>query len=137
MGVKILIKLLIAEDEALERKALRFLLKKYFSQSIEVVDEVSNGRDAVDDAILLKPHIILMDIHMPIMEGLEACSIIKESYPQTEFIIITAFNYFDYAKKALSIGVSDYLLKPFSNDEFVNSVNKVINKINTKNLIEN
>ena len=72
MGVKILIKLLIAEDEALERKALRFLLKKYFSQSIEVVDEVSNGRDAVDDAILLKPHIILMDIHMPIMEGLEA-----------------------------------------------------------------
>ncbi|WP_298840554.1 helix-turn-helix domain-containing protein [Clostridium sp.] len=132
-----MIKLLIAEDEALERKALRFLLKKYFSQSIEVVDEVSNGRDAVDDAILLKPHIILMDIHMPIMEGLEACSIIKESYPQTEFIIITAFNYFDYAKKALSIGVSDYLLKPFSNDEFVNSVNKVINKINTKNLIEN
>ena len=137
MGVKRLIKLLIAEDEALERKALRFLLEKYFSQSIEVVDEVSNGRDAVDIAILLKPRIILMDIHMPIMEGLEACSLIKESYPQTEFIILTAFNYFGYAKKALHIGVSDYLLKPFSNDEFVNSVNKVIRKINNKNSIEN
>ena len=73
-----MLKLLIAEDEALERKALRFLLGKYFSQSIEVVDEVSNGRDAVDKAIVLKPHIILMDIHMPIMEGLEACSLIKK-----------------------------------------------------------
>ncbi|MBU3217010.1 response regulator [Clostridium estertheticum] len=132
-----MIKILIAEDEALERKALRFLLEKYFSQSIEVVGEVNNGRDAVDISLLLKPQIILMDIHMPIMEGLEACSIIKENYSQTEFIILTAFNYFDYAKKAIHIGVSDYLLKPFSNDEFVNSINKVINKINTKNLIEN
>lgn len=132
-----MIKLLIAEDEALERKALRFLLNKYFSQSIEVVDEVNNGRDAVEVALLLKPQIILMDIHMPIMEGLEASSIIKENCPKTEFIILTAFNYFDYAKKAIHIGVSDYLLKPFSNEEFVNSLNKVINKINTKDLIEN
>ncbi|MBW9171503.1 response regulator [Clostridium estertheticum] len=132
-----MIKLLIAEDEALERKALRFLLEKYFSQIIEVVGEVNNGRDAVDTSLLLKPQIILMDIHMPIMEGLEACSIIKENHSQTEFIILTAFNYFDYAKKAIHIGVSDYLLKPFSNDEFVNSINKVIIKINTKNLIEN
>ncbi len=73
-----MLKLLIAEDEALERKALRFLLNKYFSESIEVVGEVSNGRDAVDKAFLLNPHIILMDIHMPIMEGLEACSIIRK-----------------------------------------------------------
>ena len=137
MGVKILLKLLIAEDEALERKALRFLLDKYFSESIEVVDEVNNGRDAVDKALLLKPHIILMDIHMPIMDGLEACSLIKNNYKETEFIILTAFNYFDYAKKAIHIGVSDYLLKPFSNDEFVSSLNKVINKINSKNSMVN
>ena len=74
-----MLKLLIAEDEALERKALRFLLDKYFSESIEVVDEVSNGRDAVDSALLLKPHIILMDIHMPIMDGLEASNFIKNN----------------------------------------------------------
>ena len=132
-----LLKLLIAEDEALERKALRFLLDKYFSESIEVVDEVNNGRDAVDKALLLKPHIILMDIHMPIMNGLEAASLIKNNYKEAEFIILTAFNYFDYAKKAIHIGVSDYLLKPFSNDEFISSLNKVINKINSKNLMVN
>jgi len=131
------LKLLIAEDEALERKALRFLLDKYFSESIEVVDEVNNGRDAVDIARSLKPHIILMDIHMPIMDGLEACSFIKNNHKETEFIILTAFNYFDYAKKAIHIGVSDYLLKPFSNDEFISSLNKVINKINSKNSMVN
>jgi len=131
------LKLLIAEDEALERKALRFLLGKYFSKSIEIVDEVSNGRDAVDKARELKPHIILMDIHMPIMEGLEACSLIKKNNEETEFIILTAFNYFDYAKQAIHIGVSDYLLKPFSNEGFVSSLHKVISKINSKNSIVN
>lgn len=137
MGVKIVLKLLIAEDEALERKALRFLLDKYFSESIEVVAEVSNGRDAVDRALSLKPHIILMDIHMPIMDGLEACNLIKNNYKETEFVILTAYNYFDYAKKAIHIGVSDYLLKPFSNEEFVSSLNKILLKINSKNLIVN
>ena len=135
--MKTVLKLLIAEDEALERKALRFLLDKYFSESIEVVDEVNNGRDAVSIALLLKPHIILMDIHMPIMDGLEACSLIKNNNIESEFIILTAFNYFDYAKKAIHIGVSDYLLKPFSNEEFVSSINKVIHKINSKNSVEN
>lgn len=130
-----MLKLLIAEDEALERKALRFLLNKYFSESIEIVDEVNNGRDAVDKALLLKPHIILMDIHMPIMDGLEASTSIRNNHMETEFIILTAYNHFDYAKKAIHIGVSDYLLKPFSNDEFVSSLSKVINKINSKNLV--
>jgi two-component system response regulator YesN len=137
MGVKIVLKLLIAEDEALERKALRFLLDKYFSESIEVIDEVSNGRDAVNIAVALKPHIILMDIHMPIMDGLSACNLIRSNCKETEFIILTAFNYFDYAKTAIHIGVSDFLLKPFSNDDFVSSLNKVINKINSKNSIVN
>jgi len=112
-------------------------LDKYFSDCIEVVDEVNNGRDAVDKALLLKPHIILMDIHMPIMDGLDAASLIKKNYKEAEFIILTAFNYFDYAKKAIHIGVSDYLLKPFSNDEFISSLKKVINKINSKNLMIN
>ena len=132
-----MLKLLIAEDEALERKALKFLLDKYFSDNIKVVDEVNNGKAAVEKAFLFKPDIVLMDIHMPIMDGLEACTLIKNNYKQTEFIILTAFNYFDYAKKAIHIGVNDYLLKPFSNDELVNSLNKVIVKINTKNSIIN
>jgi two-component system response regulator YesN len=123
---------MIVEDEALERKALRFLVDKYYKDSIQVVCECSNGRDAVDKAISFKPDIVLMDINMPIMDGLEAATIIKENCRNTEFIILTAFNYFDYAKKAISIGVSDYLLKPFSNDEFCGAVSKLMDKISTK-----
>lgn len=127
-----MLKLLIAEDEALERKALHFLLDKHYSQCIEIVDEVSNGRDAVERALSLRPDIILMDINMPILDGLEASNIIKEQCENTELIILTAFNYFDYAKKAINIGVSDYLLKPFSNEEFFHSVDKVIEKAGSK-----
>lgn len=127
-----MLKLLIAEDEALERRALRFLLDKHYSHCIQIVDEVSNGRDAVEKSLLLRPDIILMDIHMPILDGLEASNIIKKECKNAEFIILTAFNYFDYAKKAINIGVSDYLLKPFSNDEFFNSLNKVIEKAGSK-----
>jgi YesN/AraC family two-component response regulator len=128
---------MIAEDEALERKALRFLIDKYYKDSIQIVYEATNGKDAIDKAILYKPDIILMDINMPIIDGLEAASIIKDSYRNIEFIILTAFNYFDYAKKAIGIGVSDYLLKPFSNEEFCSAVNRLMDKINTKNLDEN
>ena len=123
-----MLKLLIAEDEALERRALRFLLDKHYSHCIQIVDEVSNGRDAVERSLLLRPDIILMDIHMPILDGLEASNIIKKQCENTQLIILTAFNYFDYAKQAIKIGVSDYLLKPFSNDEFFHSLDKVIEK---------
>lgn len=128
---------MIAEDEALERKALRFLINKYYKDSIEIVCEASNGKDAVDKAVSYKPDIILMDINMPIMDGLEAASIIKDNCRDTEFIILTAFNHFDYAKRAIGIGVSDYLLKPFSNEEFCGTVSKLADKINTKTLNEN
>lgn len=127
-----MLKLLIAEDEILERRALRFLLDKHYSHCIQIVDEVSNGRDAVERALLLRPDIIFMDINMPILNGLEASNIIKKQCKNTEFIILTAFNYFDYAKKAINIGVSDYLLKPFSNNEFFHSLDKVIEKAGSK-----
>lgn len=127
-----MLKLLIAEDEALERKALRFLINKYYGDIIQIAEEVTNGRDAVEKAVSRKPDIILMDIHMPIMDGLEACSAIRDHNRNTEIIILTAFNYFDYAKKAIKIGVSDYLLKPFSNDEFTGAINSVIEKIRSK-----
>ncbi|MBC8061152.1 MAG: response regulator [Clostridiaceae bacterium] len=132
-----MLKLMIVEDEELERMALRFLVNKYYKDSIQVVGECSNGRDAVDKAILYKPDIVLMDINMPIMDGLEAATIIKNNCKNTEIVILTAFNYFDYAKKAIEIGVSDYLLKPFFNEEFCSAVDKLMDKINTKITDEN
>ena len=67
---------MIAEDEALERKALNFLVEKFYKDKIRVVCEAANGRDAVEKALEYKPDIILMDIRMPMMDGLKASDLI-------------------------------------------------------------
>lgn len=128
-----MIKLMIAEDEALERKAINFLINKYFNEEVCVVSQVINGRQAVEEADKYKPDIILMDINMPILDGLEASSIIKERKNETEIIIITAFNNFEYAKRSISIGVGEYLLKPVSSNDFIDTLSKTINKIKDYN----
>jgi two-component system response regulator YesN len=127
----ILIKLLIADDEAMERKALKFLLEKFYKDRVEIVDEANNGKAAVERAILYKPDIVLMDIKMPLMDGLEASSKIKADNAETEIIIFTAYSDFEYAKRAIGIGVNSYLLKPCSREEFKEAMDKTILKIET------
>jgi two-component system response regulator YesN len=129
-----MIKLLIAEDEYIERKALVFLIGKYFRTEIEIVAEVSDGRDALERALKLNPDVILMDIQMPQMDGLEAAEAIKKQLPAVEIVIMTAFSYFEYARNAIRLGVGDYLVKPFSNEEFCASLNKIIKKIASRRL---
>lgn len=124
-----MLQVLIAEDEALEKKALRFLLTRLFRESIRIAGEVSNGRDAVQKALLCKPDIVLMDINMPMINGLEAGEQIKEKLPDTEIIILTAFNYFSYMRTAIHLGVSDYLLKPYTDAEFAASVQRAVQKV--------
>lgn len=127
-----MLRLLIAEDESLEKKALRFLLTKLFKESIQIVGDVSNGRDAVWKALDFQPDIVLMDINMPIINGLEAGEQIKEKLPDTEIIILTAFNHFNYMQTAIHLGVSDYLLKPYTDAEFVASIRRVMKKVEQK-----
>ncbi|SHJ98987.1 response regulator [Paramaledivibacter caminithermalis] len=124
-----MLRLMIAEDEALERKALKFLVEKFYKDEINIISEAFNGIDAVEKAIKHKPDIILMDISMPIMDGLKAASLIRKQLVNTEFIILTAYSYFEYAKEAIKLGMNDYLLKPVSDEEFCNSINKLLKKI--------
>jgi two-component system response regulator YesN len=123
------LKILIAEDEDFERRAIKFLVNKYFSKKIEIIGEAANGEQAVEKASLSRPDIILMDINMPMMDGLQAAEKIKEENKNAEIVILTAYNYFEYAKRGIKIGVSDYLLKPYSDEEFLDSINRVIGKI--------
>jgi len=126
------LKLLIAEDEYLERKALRFLLNKYYSEQIEIVAEATNGEDAYHQALGKDIDIILMDIKMPGMDGLKAAELIKKKRFETEIIVLTAHSEFEYAQKSIHIGVSDYLVKPYLEKEFCSILNKSIKKINTR-----
>lgn len=125
---------MIVEDEDFERRALKYIIKKYFPQELEIVGEASNGEEAVDKFSNLKPDIILMDINMPIMDGLQASEKIKEINKYVEIIILTAYDYFEYARQGIKVGVSDYLLKPFSNEEFLGSINKIMKRIEDRKI---
>lgn len=121
-------RLLIVDDEYLSRYALRTLLQKKFN-NIEIVGEAENGRQALELNSQLKPDIIIMDIKMPVLNGIDASAQIINEYPETNILILTAYDSFDYIKSALDIGVLGYILKPIKESEVVEKINKVINQM--------
>ncbi|SET66036.1 Helix-turn-helix domain-containing protein [Natronincola peptidivorans] len=127
-----MLKVLIVEDENFERKALKYLINKHFLRKAFIVGEASNGKEAINQALILSPDIVFMDINMPLMDGLQASERIKEINKDIEIIILSAYGEFDYAKKAIKCGVSDYLVKPFTNQDFILALNKVIDKLHAK-----
>lgn len=121
-------KLLIAEDEPLERLALRKLIERKY-RNIELIIEATNGAEAVEKAKTYRPSIILMDIRMPELTGLEAQKRIIKFLTNTKTIIITAYNEFDYAQQAIRYGVTDYLLKPVRPEELYKSIDAAIESL--------
>jgi Response regulator containing CheY-like receiver domain and AraC-type DNA-binding domain len=128
-------KILISDDEYLERVALHHLIAKDLPD-LEIVGEAENGVQAVELAKKCEPDIILMDIKMPGKSGLEAAREISAYRPETKIIILTAFDYFEYAQNALQIGVVEYLLKPIRPQVLKQALVNCINNLdNDKNLI--
>ncbi len=104
-------KILITDDEELVRTGFRMILEA--QDDFEVVGEASNGAEAVEMARSLQPDVILMDIHMPEMDGLEATRQIVEDQrtPESRVLILTTFDQDEYVYKALRAGASGFLLK--------------------------
>lgn len=117
-------KLLIADDEYLVLDSLKMIISKN-SKDVEIVGTAGSGREAVEKAIELKPDIVFMDIHMPGIDGIEAIRQIKASNIDTLFVIITAYEFFDYAKDAINLGVSEYLLKPINKAKVIDILNSL------------
>ncbi|RKP45861.1 response regulator [Cohnella endophytica] len=122
-----MIKLLIVDDEQIEREGLQAILQKGFPDL--VIEQAKNGKIAVQMAETFQPDLILMDIKMPGMNGIEAVERIGAEYPDMKFIMVTAYDTFDYARKAIKLGVKDYLLKPSKASEIVATVGKTIKLI--------
>ncbi len=121
-------KLLIVDDEFIERNALKFIINKSLLL-IGDIEETSNGREAISKCSTFKPDIILMDIKMPGINGVEAAKIIKKSRPDCKIIFLTAFNYFDYAQEAIKIGVEDFIVKPAANEQVIGILKKTIDTL--------
>ncbi|WP_159885628.1 response regulator [Paenibacillus puerhi] len=126
--------LLMAEDELIEREALRYLIEQQYSSNISIVYEASTGKEMLEQALRLKPDMIMMDIQMPEMDGLSAAEMIRNLLPETEIIILTAYSHFDYAKRAILIGANNYLLKPISNQSLYEAIDRMVERIRERKI---
>ncbi|WP_280681256.1 MULTISPECIES: response regulator [unclassified Breznakia] len=124
-------RILVIEDEEIERQALVRLLKERFSHSLEVY-HASNGIEGLQNYYKYKPTIVLSDINIPGMNGLKLLAKIKEDNAQTSCIVLTSYNYFEYAHEAIKLGVENFLLKPIQDDTLCNSIQQVLDTIRHK-----
>ncbi|MBP3274400.1 MAG: response regulator [Butyrivibrio sp.] len=118
-------KVLIVDDE----KYVRMGIKSDTDWALigcEVVGEASNGLEALEVAENTRPDLVVSDIRMPKMDGIELAEKLIEKFPGIKVIFLTAYNEFEYARQAVRIGVSDYLLKPFSDGELEGSIQRLL-----------
>jgi len=117
------IRILIADDHAVLREGIRRLLEQ--EKDMEVVGEASDGEEAVSMTEELKPDVVLMDIVMPKMTGVEATKLIKQSWPTTCILVLTAYSDIRYILGLLEAGASGYLLKSARSDEIVGAIRAI------------
>jgi NarL family two-component system response regulator LiaR len=117
------IRVLITDDHAIVRKGIRALLAT--EPNIEVVGEARDGRDAIAEAQRLQPDVILMDLVMPGMDGLEAIRRIVDRQPEIRILVLTSFDGDDKVFPAIKAGALGYLLKDSSPEELVKAIHQV------------
>jgi DNA-binding NarL/FixJ family response regulator len=118
-----MIKVLIVDDQSLIREGLTMMLNLY--DDIFIIGEVANGEEAIKILDTQEVDVILMDIRMPIMDGVEATKIIKEKYPKVKVLILTTFNEDEYIFEGLKNGADGYLLKDIGSEELVKGIQTV------------
>jgi len=117
------IRVLVVDDHAILRDGIRSLLER--QEGINVVGEAGNGRDALVQVGELRPDIVLMDVAMPEMDGLEATRRIKETYPEVRVLILTQHDNREYVAPLLQAGASGYVLKRSGGREVVMAIRQV------------
>ncbi|MDL1911552.1 response regulator transcription factor [Chloroflexi bacterium CFX6] len=119
------IRILIADDHTLFRNGICALLED--EPDMVVVGEADNGRDAVRLACQLKPHVALMDIAMPLLNGLEATRQIKREHPEIGVLVLTMYDHEEYFREMLQAGASGYIVKRAAANELVSAIRAVYN----------
>ena len=106
--------IVLADDESIQRDTLSTIIQRYVSANIRLC---SNGRDALSLIEEELPDLLITDIRMPVMDGMELIKEVSSRYPSLKTVLISAYSEFSYAKTAITCGVSEYLLKPFRPEE--------------------
>ena len=124
-------KIMIGDDEGIVIDALTFIINRHFEGKC-IIESAKSGRGVIELAENFRPDIVFMDIQMPGINGIAAMKEIKEMSPNTIFIVLSAYDKFDYAKEALNIGALDYLNKPIEQNAIVEILKKAMGKIDTE-----
>ena len=117
-------RILIADDHILVRDGYRLMLER--EEGLEVVGEASNGREAVELCRKLGPDLVLMDVRMPEMDGLEATRAIKGESPTTSVLVVTTYDNPDYLFEAVEAGAAGYVLKDAPKSQLLNAVRRTL-----------
>jgi len=128
------IRVLIADDSALQRMHLSQLIAE--QPDMEVVGNAASGQDAVRRANDLQPDVVLMDVHMPDMDGIQATWQVSSKVPNGAVIMVTSEERIDFLQKAMSAGATGYVLKPFGNGELLlQSVRDAYQRLQSRNVL--
>lgn len=117
-------RILIADDHSMVREGLSAMLKLF--EDVEVVGEAADGKEAIDRVGELKPDVVLMDIAMPGLGGLEATIEIKKRHPEVKVLVLTQYDDSEYVSRFLKEGVSGYILKRAMGSELVTAIRAVM-----------
>ena len=120
-------RIIIVEDEPRALRGLRQLISS-ISKECQIVAEAEDGKEALESIISLKPDVVFTDIKMPYMDGIELIKAVKKYDIPTCFVITSAYGEFEYAKKAISLEVKEYLLKPLTYDEVKQVLERIHNE---------
>ncbi|MDO4460584.1 MAG: response regulator, partial [Clostridia bacterium] len=123
-----LIKVFLTEDESIVREGLRDSIN-WERYGFEFVGDAPDGEMALPMIRKLKPDVLITDIKMPFMDGLSLASIVSRELPETKIIILSGYSDFEYARKAIELGVYQYLLKPITKAAMIKVLEQTRDKI--------
>jgi len=118
-----MIRVMLVDDQGIVREGLSSLLTA--KPDLEIVGEAENGQVAVERALELQPDIILMDMRMPVMDGVAATQAIRQQAPQINILVLTTFDDEEYVSQAMRLGAKGYLLKDTPSDELAEAIRAV------------
>lgn len=117
------IRVLIVDDELIMRQGLRYMIR-WEEEGFEIVGEATNGEEALTLIEERKPHIVITDIVMPVLDGVDFTDVVRSRYPEIQIIILSGYDKYDYVRRTMVSGAVDYILKPTLNPDQLREVLK-------------